>query len=361
MKVMHIVHDLDYGGAQKMFVKTSEGLQRRGNTENVCCIITDKKVLNSDIYGIKKITLNLPHITSFANSIMATMFELPLLFWAVYNEKPDVLYTYYGPMDQLFSSIIGKILGKKTVTRKYGQEHIRSSFNRCVCKLNYMLTDRIVTIFTEGIAELSDIGISKEKITYIPNGRYATKKTKSKNIAGIDKTDFVIGTVSRLTPIKNHVAVIDAISKMKNKNIKFVIIGEGNYKKKLERTIKHKKLEENIIFIGATENIMEIISGFDVFVHPSFAEGCPNAVLEAMSCGLPVIASDVGGHRDLLGDGTGVLVEPKDTKKLREWFEIFLENPELRKEYGKKAKEKIKNEFSLDIMLRKYEKLFEGL
>jgi len=106
---------------------------------------------------------------------------------------------------------------------------------------------------------------------------------------------------------------------------------------------------------------LETLKKSDVFALISDWEGFPYTIIEAMSCGLPIIASDVGGIREALNNECGILVKRGDQQEIKHALERLLRNPSLIKEMGRNAKERLEKEFSLDKMLRETEKVYKSV
>jgi glycosyltransferase involved in cell wall biosynthesis len=367
IKVMHILHDLRCGGVEKMFLATVDGLQKRGICENVACLIFNKLDFFKPLKA-KIITLQLPHQNSYLKMALMKPYEFLVLLIAIANENPDVIYTYVTSSDQFIASLIGKIFGKKVVVRKFEQIDIQHSAHRIINPITYSFVDKIIALSKAGEKELRSIGISQRKIAFIPNGKSAIPELP-KDVArikfGIKKTDFIIGMVSRIDPVKNHLAVIKSMPELLNlrKNCKLVIVGDDStieHKKSLQQMILKKGLEKNVIFLGERKDIEEIYPLFDIYVHPSFSEGgCPGSLVEAAFSGLPIVATNVGGIKDF--NDAIIMVPPDDTKTLNQALINLIKDQDLRAEYGRKARLKAEKEFSLDVMLDRYEKLFKEL
>ena len=107
------------------------------------------------------------------------------------------------------------------------------------------------------------------------------------------------------------------------------------------RQVTSQKLEDNIYFLGNISDILPILQATTIFVRPSLTEGMSLAILEAMACGLPVVASDIEGNAEIIDNGkTGCLVPPTDSKALAETIEFLLSNPKIASEIGKNARKK---------------------
>ncbi|MCR5625133.1 MAG: glycosyltransferase [Lachnospiraceae bacterium] len=121
----------------------------------------------------------------------------------------------------------------------------------------------------------------------------------------IDKSHAVIVSVGELTNRKNNIVVIEAMKELKNLPITYLICGSGPKEAELKKKVKEAGLQKNVVFAGYVTDIPEVLSQADCFVFPSFQEGLPVAVMEAMAVGLPVIATKIRGITDLITSGEG--------------------------------------------------------
>ncbi len=145
-------------------------------------------------------------------------------------------------------------------------------------------------------------------------------------------------------------------------NSKLLLLGEGPLLNEMKGLTKRIGLTESVQFMGHVSNVVEFLHMADIFVLPSLQEGMPNALLEAMACGLPVIGTRIGGVVDIIDDRkNGILIEPGNVKSLARALGELLENESLRNELGERAYEKIKREYSLDTVVGKYIQLYSNL
>lgn len=236
-------------------------------------------------------------------------------------------------------------------------------FYRCLEKIASRWTNKIITVSKPNLDQIIKEKIaSLEKISLIPNGIEVKKfdipldiESKKKEL-GIDPGFKVIGSIGRLEPVKGHKYLLEAAQKVIKEfpRTVFLIIGQGQLKDKLAESIKAKGLEKNIIMLGFREDLIEILYTLDIFVSASLWEGFGVAVAEAMICGLPVVSTAVGGIIDfVIDEKTGILVPAQDSKSLSDAIVYFIRNPKIASAIGQAAKEKIKNEFSQEEMIRK--------
>jgi len=147
-------------------------------------------------------------------------------------------------------------------------------------------------------------------------------------------------------------------------NIKLLVIGEGHYRDTLENLVKKLNLKTHVSFLGFKNKyeIVEYLSIADIFVLPSLTEYTPNAILEAMACGVPVIATRVGGIPYIVKEGlTGKLVSPKSQSELTRAILLLLKNDIKRKELADKALSEIRKKYAVEVCERKYKDVFRFL
>lgn len=170
-------------------------------------------------------------------------------------------------------------------------------------------TDKLITINQEDYKRAKNWSLRNNgKVYYVPgvgvdlekfNIKFIGKKTKIKEL-GIAENEKIILSVGELIKRKNHEVIIRSLSKLKDKNFVYIICGRGPLLAQLKELAVQLGLEEKVKLLGFRKDIVEICKIADLFVFPSIHEGLPVALMEAMACGIPCIASDVRGNRDLL-------------------------------------------------------------
>ena len=176
----------------------------------------------------------------------------------------------------------------------------------------------------------------------------------------VDNSNVTVTFIGRLIYAKGVQDLITIFPELKGE-VRLLIVGEGSYRKELEKLSK-KVEERNIIFLGKkkTEEIPGILNITDIFVNPSYSEGLPTSVMEACAAGRAAVATDVGGTNEIIQNGeTGFLIAPENLEELKKKITFLIENPGLRKEVGSKAREYVKNKFSWDEIVEKWVKEIE--
>ena len=184
-------------------------------------------------------------------------------------------------------------------------------------------------------------------------------------VPGFANNVFTICTAGRLENQKNFKLLIDAFNLFfaTNNNSVLQIYGEGSRKEELRGYIAEKGMTSRILLMGRTNNIKEVFQESDLFILSSDFEGMPNALLEAMACGLPCISTDCPtGPSDLIENGiNGLLVPVRDTQKLSQAISFMYENPRLAREMGGRAKETIRQKCQADSIALKMIEICELL
>ena len=146
------------------------------------------------------------------------------------------------------------------------------------------------------------------------------------------------------------------------KSIRLMIVGDGPQLEALQSKIEKAGLSDLVWLPGALDEIPNMIREMDIFVLPSRNEGISNTLLEAMACGKPVVATNVGGTPEILHDGhTGFLVDANRVDEMVSKIRDYVRNPRLRVLHGNAARERVLSSFSLDVMVEKYIEAYDRL
>jgi len=171
--------------------------------------------------------------------------------------------------------------------------------------------------------------------------------------------------VGRLSSEKGIPILFESLGKLKEQNydVELTLLGDGEDRDFLENLAKEKGIEDRVVFGGFVDQatITEILRASDIFVLPSFAEGIPVALMEAMAIGIPVIATYVGGVTELVVDQiTGQVVFPSDANGLSEAIARYVDDPEFCRVVSRNAREKVAAEFNIEDQVDKLAELFSA-
>ncbi len=179
---------------------------------------------------------------------------------------------------------------------------------------------------------------------------------------GVPTGGRVVGMVARMFSAKRHDIFLQAAA-MVNRVVpdtRFVLLGDGALRSHLEKLSQELGLASKAIFFGEQRDVVPYLSTFDIFVLSSDTEGLSLSICEAMALGKPVVATDVGGNRELVEEGkTGFLVSPGNPEALSEAIIRLIRDPDIAQSMGQRGKEKIAKQLSLERYLDEYQSLYE--
>lgn len=212
------------------------------------------------------------------------------------------------------------------------------------------------------------IGVGKNEVSQICNGvdlaQFGRGGERREAIPGSPfNADSwqVIGAVMRMARVKDPLGLVAAFGHAVRAlpTLRLVMVGEGELTENVRAAVASAGLKHKVWLAGERSDVADLMRGFDAFVLPSRAEGMSNTLLEAMASGLPVIATDVGGNRELVVPGqTGVLVPPADAGRLAQAMVGVLQNATTAREMGRRGRERVEQNFSLETMVDAYAALY---
>jgi glycosyltransferase involved in cell wall biosynthesis len=387
-KVIHIITRFDKGGsAENTFLTALElnkerytvilikGLANESNLDEKESTAVNKNLETLQENGIFITTI--PSLVRNLNPLKDCMAFFSL--WKIMKtERPDIVHTHTSK-----AGFLGRwaayFAGVPIVIHTPHGHVFHSYFNPVITKI-FIVAERISSVITDKIITLTERERDEhihekiapaEKFVTIPSGvslerfnniRVDIKEKRGE--LGIPDDAFVIGTVGRLVPIKGHQYLISALPGIIKKFPRTVLllVGDGHLKPKLEEQAKSLNIRDYIIFCGWRHDIPEVITLFDILVFPSLNEGMGRVLIEGMALGKPIIASDVGGIKNLIKKGiNGILVPPADEKALEEALLHLMENSSLADKLGKEGKNIAFPDFDASTMVTKIDNLYREL
>jgi glycosyltransferase involved in cell wall biosynthesis len=208
------------------------------------------------------------------------------------------------------------------------------------------------------------IPAKKIKVIYTTIDTATFSYNRDRPAIGKNGSTVTIGCVARLHPEKGvqYIPLIGQQLKEKIPRLKMLVIGDGPWRAKLEKTIGHLGLSENIVLLGWRNDIKDLLSAMDVFFLPSREESFPRGILEALAMARPVVATDVGGVGEIIRDKLhGLLVPPQNPAALAEAILWILENKGEARAMAERGRDRVREYFSLDRMMKETEELYSSL
>ncbi len=313
--------------------------------------------------------------------IGALTYMLTLGIYLLYHkEEYDLIHVHQALHPAFVSIVIGKQLLRKPVIVKTASSGMTSDIRQLRgyplgnFQLRHLVKKMQILVANSkaGGKEFDDIGFPKSQIEYIPNGVTLTQDGK----ANYSQVKRVIAA-SRLSKEKGIDVLLKAWVSVvaQKKDLELTILGDGPLAEELKRLSVSLGVTKSVAFMGMTRDVMDYLKQADLFVLPSRAEGLSNALLEAMSCGLPCIATNVGGSIELIAEDdqkkimpgkyfvakNGLLVNVDDVEGISEATLYLIRNRTKREELGNQARLFIKENYSIDLIADRYIGLYQRM
>ncbi len=299
---------------------------------------------------------------------IAGIFKLASLMRA---ERIKIVHThmYASSIAGMAAARLAGIPGKVVNMHSLHEWHSRRRILIAAKLFGY--ADKIITVSNAIGCDLARrLRLPPDKIITIHNGvdlaRFEPKSAVciGKETLGIKKNELVIGAVGRLVAFKGFKYLLRAFHTVsaRRSDTKLVIVGGGELKDKLMQEAQLLGIADKVIFAGRQEDVIPYLSSFDLMVMPSITEGLPNALLEAMAMGKPVVASNVGGIPEVIEDKvSGFLAPSKDSQELALAVETLLADKELRLNVGQAGRRRVEKFFSIERVYKQTVSLYKEL
>ena len=372
-RVLHLITSFEVGGTERQAVELLKRIDRR--RFDVCLAAMR---LDGPLYGeVAALFPRIPQfpLTSFYNANAAKQL-MRLRNWMI-SERVDILHAH-----DFYAGLLGAAAALLTRVRVIAcQRHMRLS-DRRAHKWGTRLTHRLahrVLVNSEAIRDhlLAGGHIAPEKIVFIRNGMSdATERAASDNDGrakqraallrelNLDEGAKLIGLVARLQPVKGHRYFIEAASRIAavEPDAHFLLVGDGALRREIEEQAARLGVKDRVHLLGPRNDAATIAAGFDVAALASLHEGLPNAVMEAMAAGAPVVATAVGGTTELVIEGvTGFLAPPADAEALARRILDALRNPEWSARMAAQGRLRVLSQLGMRRMVESVERLYDEM
>lgn len=228
-------------------------------------------------------------------------------------------------------------------------------------------TDVLITINNEDYERAQ--GFKAKRVEYVPGigvdtnkfNRLIVDREGKRNELGVSEDTVVLLSIGEMIKRKNHETALKAIAKLNSKKFVYLICGKGELEEYLKNLAKSLNIADKVKFLGFRNDILEICIASDIFVFPSYQEGLPVSMMEAMSAGLSIVGSSIRGNTDLIENGKGgYLLSPNDFDGFAASIEKIISNYELRKKMGIQNIEVVKK-FDKNAVKESMTKLYNRL
>jgi glycosyltransferase involved in cell wall biosynthesis len=365
MRITFVSTDLNYGGAETQLVHLATRLKARGWKVQVVSLMPPKAYVEElEAGGIPVFSLGIRRKLPDPRPILR-------LAQLIKNWHPRIVHSFMVHANLLARLV--RLLAPTPVLICSARSIDEGSHLR---ELLYCLTDPLSDLTTQvsqaGLERYVRVGaVPRQKIVYIPNGVdskrfYPNPEARARLRKELSlESAFVWLAVGRFDLPKDYPTMLQAFAQVatKNPNAQLLIAGDGPMRPDMEVLTRSLKLGDRVRFLGIRRDVPELMNAADAYVMSSAWEGMANVLLEASATGLPIIATDVGGNREVVIDGkTGFLVPPKNPEALAQAMLHLMEMPEEeRHAIGKAARQYVEANFTLDRVVDRWEALYKEL
>jgi len=366
IKVLTMLTSFHVGGTERQVLNISAGLDPDCFDLHLACLrnLGDLRKHLDQVARIPRPVFDIGRLYS-----IRTMVEANHLARYIRKNAIQIVHAY-GLYPNIFAVPVARLAGARVVIasiRDCGD--ILKPWQRWLQRITCRLAD-CVLVNADAIREtLIRQGYRPENIAVIRNG-ITPQETNPENRSsirdelGLPSSAPLVMVLSRLNPMKGVEYFLDAASIVAAKlpQTRFLIVGDGAIRHELQDRAIRLGLAEKVVFTGLRMDVPRILAEISVSVLPSLSEGLSNCLLESMSAGVPVIATNVGGNPEIVEHGvSGLLVPPRDPPMLAAAMITMLENPDLASRFGSAGKRKIADAFSVERSVREIERLYREL
>ena len=354
------------GGAERQALQLAQRLVQQGLTVQVLTRRYPGLEATEEMNGVK--VWRLPVAGNGRNPLSSVMFTAGVVLWLIRHAKEYDVVHVHASLSPAVSALLAKLWTRKPVLVKVAcsgpHGDVASMRRRPFLSLRCRLlrrADRFLVLNSESIQELQELGLDKRQMASIVNGvdttYFAPNEQKVTAPIEVKQASGKAVFVGRLTTQKGVDLLLRAWAQLVEPR-QLILVGEGAERSSLEALASELHLDY-VTFTGSTNDVRSYLQQADLFVLPSRSEGIPNALLEAMACGLPVVASAVGGIPDVVQDGeSGLLVPPDDVPALAKAIRRLLVDPDLRRQMGQKARQRVESDYSLQSTTNRHLELY---
>jgi glycosyltransferase involved in cell wall biosynthesis len=359
--VIHLITELDSGGAQTALLRYLTDHDRSRYRPTVVCLYNGDQVVAQQIraLGIEVVDVG-----------MTRPYRLDAL-WRLYRllrkERPSILHCWMVHAN-LLGRLVGRLARVPVIITSRRNVEIGGPWRERAKRLTRHLDHAVIAVCDLARqAEIERTGVAPDKVNTIYNGIVPFPEVSAEIVAqlrhdlSMSEAAPVVVCISRLHPQKGHDDLLRAWQQVTAvyPQTYLLIVGDGERRSELELMAAQ---QPHIYFTGQRNDVPQLLALSRLLVLPSLWEGLPNVVLEAMAAGLPVVATAVGGTPELVIDGeTGLLVPPRDPAALAQAIVTLLTDSDLAQRMGENGRLRVADRFTIGQMVQKTEQLYHRL
>lgn len=353
-KIIYIIDTLTVGGAQRFLINMIKGLDREQFEPKVVTIMIKGELAKE----ILDLGVEVIHLQKKGKIGWSLIWQLKDFFK---KEQPEIVHTNLFGSDTIgrIAAILARV---PVIVSTEHNTNFDQGFIKCLVKKIISLFTAKIIAASEAIRDFSvkNDGINLKKFIVINYGidlnEYPFRGSRI-----INGNKIIAGVAARLEEQKGHIYLIKALPQIVREypGFKLQLIGGGSLLESLKKEVAALGLNGTVEFLGDRQDVPELFQNLDIFILPSVWEGLGIAILEAQAIGVPVLASNVGGIKEIVKDGeTGLLFEPKDSEAIFKSIERLVSNQDLAAKIVEQANKQVRANFDYKIMVKNYTDLY---
>ncbi len=367
-RLLYVISNLGIGGAEKMLFEVISRLDRRRFLPRVVNLRGRQEYVSR----LESLGIRVDLLGAGDRPALRTLTELTGI---IRGFQPDLIHAWLYKSIQL--ARLGKLFAGNPPVISSPRTNYRI-FTRAFLAIDRWLKglDRLVIAESQATADFLVEGqrYDRHKVRVIRNGvdltrfKFSQESRAKKRMElglrlGLDPQEAhqtVIGLAAgRIDRNKGYHLLLAALRELEAggvRDLKIVLAGTGPEREALAQQCSEFGLGDRFIWLGQRDDVPELLSAADLFIHPSLVEGLPNAILEASAASLPVVAAAADGTREVVIDGqTGILVPPGEVTPLASAIAALAGDPDRRREIGRQGREFMEANFDIDLVARRYQ------
>ncbi len=356
------------GGAEAQSLKLATRLRESGATvEFVTPRVGKEQPLEDEHLGFPIRRIDYPHVKWLGSLVLMANFRR---FLIAEQGRHDILHVHITHLLAAAAGFARKHSGVRVITKISGFYEFEGGVldkSRRFHPLNALLrfglrrVDLVQTISEQTREKLVAAGIAPSRILFVPNGIDTRLSLPRRSSDGV----FRIGFCGRLREVKGIDVLLKAVTKVLERRpdlpLSVSIAGDGTSGPALRKLCTELGLDERVEWLGMIDDTWSFLGSVDAYVQPSWAEGLPNSVMEAMLASRAVIATDIGGNSDLVSDGeNGLLFAPGDADALSQHIESLIDCDVLRQRMADAGRKTIEQRYSMDSVIDQLVDAYRG-
>lgn len=350
-RIVHVVSSLQVGGLEHFVIRMAAGQIAAGHHVSILALRSGGPLARTAAeHGV-------PIRQLTASGRLGRVLQAVVAFAAT---RPEIVHGHNATTIQ-YSLIARRCTRAKIVLTAHGRG---KSDHRAPTSAEWRGLDAVAAV-SEAVADEVRALVLPARLSVIRNGIEPGAPTKSRAEVraelGMNDTPAAI-IVARIDHLKGHRTLLEAWSRLPLPRPILLIVGDGAERGAMEALSADLQLQQCVRFLGFRSDVADLLAAVDLFLLPSLTEGLPLSILEAMSHGLPIVATRVGGIPELVTDGVhGALVPPEDAAPLAAAVARLMADSALRTACGEAGRQHVAANFSFAQMLNRYNALYESL